>query len=187
MSNYVTIPALHTILKERDLQFLAVLDKRDREFHQVMDAKERQFSAELASRDATISKLQKEMTQLKAKVQIVQDQHAYNAAVSGLRLAFIEEIARSKPTQTPIQKDNPTEGEKISGELRGDGQEKVALNVEKKAEVVVSVEKETEVAEEVNVDIAEPVIRNVKDKGKSKASDDEMRTQVYVEHDSDDS
>ena len=48
LSDFVKIPALHAILKERDAQFLNILAKRNMEFHQVMAEKDRLFNEELA-------------------------------------------------------------------------------------------------------------------------------------------
>ena len=91
------------MLKDQQLQFLAVLDKRDREFHQIMDAKDRNFHAELARCDATITQLQKELAHFRSKVQIMQDQHSYNSAASGFRLASLEGQVRSKSFSDSLQ------------------------------------------------------------------------------------
>ena len=118
----IIMSALHAILKDRDAQFLKLLDKRDRQFHQVMTEKDRLLQEELAKRDATIVQLtqrcnaaEQELEQVKRTMQTVKDRNDFNTAVIGMRLGFVEGILKSKSTQAPILKDNPTEGE-IRGE-----------------------------------------------------------------------
>lgn len=129
----ITMSALHAILKDRDAQFLKLLDKRDRQFHQVMTEKDRLLQEELAKRDATIVQLtqrcnaaEQELVQVKRTMQTVKDRNDFdfNTAVIGIRLGFVEGILKSKSTQAPILKDNPTEGE-IRGEA---APEKVMLD-----------------------------------------------------------
>ena len=95
-----------------------------------MTERDHLFQEELAKRDATIVELtrkcttaEQELVQAKKTMQTVKDRNDFNTAVIGMRLGFVEGMMKSKSTQAPILKDNPTEGE-----IRGDAPEKVMVD-----------------------------------------------------------